>query len=302
MINFIFLYEINNCLSSSCNCLNLQCDITHFSFQPSSVDNEDGCEICTVDTPTGTLSVNTNKPVDTFSNGPNKCSLILKWTSKTNSLLAPDKLLQQKQPITSLPIYIDFLPAMESLKPTSRGAGYTHDYFVMPKSCNVCEYDDYKWRKSWCMAEMQAFKTEMSEKHRRCYQITKYLTKDSMDFHVNKYMIKNVVLQHSTTCLDTSDNYVNCVIKVYQDIVIAYNRREFLSYNSNINILSNTGNDYRRMHETYYREFLRQLHSVSETDTFDRFVSRLWSSCESAACENLKRYRNFDRINDFVIT
>ena len=201
MINEIFLYEINNCLASSCDCLTLHCERNKFSFEPSSVDNNDGCDTCTVDTPTGTLSVNTNKAVDIslFSVRPNKCSLVLKWTSKTKSLLAPDKLLQQKQPIISVPI-----------------SEYTHDYFVVPKSCNVCKFDDYKWRKSWCIAEIQAFKTEMSEKHRRCYQITKY--------HQNlskPYLIKNVVIQHSITCSDTSDNYVDCVIKVYQDILNA---------------------------------------------------------------------------------
>ena len=227
-------------------------------------------------TPTGTLSVNTNKAVDIslFSVGPNKCSLVLKWTSKTKSLLAPDKLLQQKQPIISMPIYIDFLPAIESLKPTSPGDGYTHDYFAVPKKCNVCEYDyddQYRWRRSWCIAEIQAFsKTKISDKHRRCYQIMKYLP------NIRKYLIKNAVLQHSTTCSDTSDNYVNCVIKVYQDIGNAYNRGEFLSYHSNINILSKTSDDVCKIYEAYYREFLTQLYSVSTTDTFDSFVSRLW--------------------------
>ena len=208
---------------------------------------------------------------------------------------------------------------MEYLKPTSRGARYTHDYFVVPKSCNVCGYPfdaDSRWRKSWCMAEKQAFKTEMSDKHRRCYQITKYLTniskswclaeiqalktemsekhrrcfqivkylaKDVKYIRENKYLLKNVVLQHSTTCSDTSDNYVDCVIKVYQDIGNAYNRWAFLSYHSNINILSTTGLIDCKKYEAYYQEFLTQLHSVSETDTFDSYVTRLWSRSESAA-------------------
>ena len=290
MINDIFLYEINNCLTSSCDCLTVHTEEMSYSFHQSSLNTKYGCDKCAVDMPTGILSVNTDKAVvfgEWPGYGPNKCSLILKWTSKTNSLLAPDKLLQQKQPIISMPIYIDFLPAMESLKPTSPGTGYTHDNFIVPKNCNVCEYDDddddYRWRKSWCMAEIQAFKTGMSDKHRQCYQITKYLAKDSLGTHVNKYFIKNVVLQHSTTCSDTSDNYVDCVIKVYQDILNAFKRRKFLSYHSNINILSRTDHREWKIYEAYYHAFLTHLYSVPETAIFDRFVTGLWFRCESAA-------------------
>ena len=136
IVNDIFIYEVNNGLTSSCDCLSLRCERTRYSFQPFSLDNKYGCDKCTVDMPTGTLSVDYNKNVKSgpFTGVPSKCSLILKWTSKTNSLLAPDELLQQKQPITALPIYIDFLPAIESLKPTSPGDGYTHDYFAVPKN------------------------------------------------------------------------------------------------------------------------------------------------------------------------
>ena len=105
----------------------------------------------------------------------------------------------------------------------------------------------------------------------------KYLT------NIRKYLIKNAVLQHSTTCSDTSDNYVDCVIEVYQDIVNAFKSKEFLSYQSNINILSNTYHAYRRKNKAYYQEFLTQLHSVSETDTFDSYVTKLWSSSKFAA-------------------
>ena len=283
-INDIFLYEINKCLASSCGCLTFHTHRLSYSFQSSSLNTINGCDKCTVDKPTGSLSVNTNKAIDPNSRGLNNCSLVLIWTSTTNRLLAPDKLLQQKQPIISMPIYIDFLPAIESLKPTSRGARYTHGYFDVSKRCNKCFVDrEYRCRRSWCMAEIQAFRSRTSHKHRKCYQITKYLAKDPWCFHVNKYLLKNVVLQHSTTCSDTSDNYVDCVIKVYQDIVNAFKSKEFLSYQSNINILSNTHHAYRRKNKAYYQEFLRQLYSVSETDTFDSFVTRLWSSCKSAA-------------------
>ena len=150
--------------------------------------------------PTGVLRVNTEKTIDKVLT---KCSLILMWTSKATSLSAPDELLSYKLlPIHSLPINLDFLSALEYLKTTPSGAVDEHDYFIVPKNCNVCsdvfsldplvpvkvyipalksystsdvmipkrciEHDDdpiYKWRKSWCMAEVNAFNTAMSDKH-----------------------------------------------------------------------------------------------------------------------------------------
>ena len=69
-----------------------------------------------MDMPTGTLYVNTEIDIYQRINGPNNCSLIFQWISKTKTLSAPDDLLLQKpQPISSLPIYVDFLPALESM-------------------------------------------------------------------------------------------------------------------------------------------------------------------------------------------
>ena len=121
-ISDLFLSEINYCLTSPCDCLSLQCDkdvigLSKISLQPSSVEYNHGCGECTVDMPTGTLHVNTEININQyFLGGPNKCSLIFQWISKAKSLSAPDKdLLQEPQPISSLPIYTDFLPALESL-------------------------------------------------------------------------------------------------------------------------------------------------------------------------------------------
>ena len=121
----------------------------YISFQQSPMRH--GCEICTVKTPTGTLSVNTTVINEGGWSSPNNCSLILQWTSSVNSLSAPDRLLLHKSfQISSLPIFIDFLPALESLKPTTSGAVDSHDFFIVPKGCNVCRADDCntRWRKS----------------------------------------------------------------------------------------------------------------------------------------------------------
>ena len=118
--------------------------------------------------PTGTLSVNTEIPVNhVVPSGLDNCSLICQWTSKANSLSATDNLLlQEPQQLTSFPKRVDFLSALESLKPKPSGDGYDHDYFIVPKHCNVCYWHDGNgWRKSWCMAEIITFVNEMSDKH-----------------------------------------------------------------------------------------------------------------------------------------
>ena len=123
--------------------------------------------------PTGTLLVNTETNIEPRSNDPNNCSLIFLWRSKSKTLSVPDKLLLQKpQSVSSLPIYVDFLPALESRKHYSATCD-EHGFFIVPKRCKVCRCgdSDHRWRQSLCIAELYAFKTEMSDNHRSCYQI-----------------------------------------------------------------------------------------------------------------------------------
>ena len=282
VISDLFLNEINYCLTSSCDCLSLQCDKDKYgrykiSFRPASVEHNHGCGECTVDMPTGTLHVNTEIKIDQNSSGPNACSLIFQWTSKTKTLSVSDKLLlQEPQPISSLPIYIDFLPALESLKPTSPGPGDEHDYFTVPKSCNIC-YDEEsfrRWRKSWCMDEIQAVTLAMSDKHRRCYQIMKYLSEVRVFGKLSNYHVKTVVLRHYTTCSDTTDDCVDCVMGMFRDLGQAYKTNELLSYQSNLNI-SNKANSY---HSNYCEHYITRLCSVSDTDSWETFIRKIEAS------------------------
>ena len=226
--------------------------------------------------PTGTLHVNTKISIYPSSKGPNDCSLIFQWTSKTNTLSAPDRwLLQKPQPISSLPIYVDFLPALESLKPNSSGPGDEQDYFIVPKTCNVC-YDETfrsfrdRWRKSWCMAEIQSITTDMSGKHRRCYQIMKYLSKAKSWYLLPNYHIKTAVLRHHTTCSDVTDDCVDCVMALFRDLLLAYKTTELLSYQSNFNILNENNSDQSHNCVLY----ITKLCSVSVTDSWKTFISK----------------------------
>ena len=290
VISDLFIKELNHCLTSSCDCLTYQCNEDKYrdyeiSLRPSSVEHKHGCGECTVDMSTGTLRVNTEIPVEQITSGPNKCSLIFQWTSKAKSLSAPDKLLlQEPQLLSSLPIYVDFLPALESLKPTQSGARDEHDYFIVPKRCNVCknhDYDDYagygfRWRKSWCLAEINAFTKDMSDKHRRCYQVMKYFSERSWGGGLSSYHIKTVVLNHHTTRGDTTDDCVDCVIGILRELLQAYETKELLSYQSNLNIINREVDDNMKILKSYCDLLIHKLCSVSATDTWQKFIWKIY--------------------------
>ena len=237
-----------------------------------------------VSMPSGTLRVNTEKTTDQYMDGPNNCSLIFKWTSKAKSMAAPGDLLFEKpQTINSLSIYVDFLPALECLKPASPGAGRKHGYFVVPKRCNVCDDQNFRWRKSWCLAEINAFTTKMSDKHRKCYQIMKYLSERGLNYSIN-YHIKTVVLRHHTTCSDTTDNCGECVMIMFRDLLKAYKTNKLLSYQSNLNILNQPNHNelkgqYKNLiasaEEDDCDRLIKTLNSVSTTDSWKTFIRKI---------------------------
>ena len=286
VISNLFLNEINYCLTSSCDCLSIQCDKDSLgrykiSLRPS-VEHNHGCGDCTVDMPTGTLHVNTEINIDQDSRGPLNCSMIFQWNSKTKTLSAPDKdLLQKPKPIFSLPIYVDFLPALKSLKPTLSGSGDEHHFFIVPKPCNGDnENCEDRWRKSRCTAEIQAFTSKMSDKHRRCYQIMKYLSgarvfqkvPNFWPEQLPNYHIKSVVLRHHTTCSDTTDDCVDCVIRIFRDLQRAYEKKELLSYQSCTNI-GQYNFSYTNILQC--KGFINTLCSVSDIDTWETFIKKI---------------------------
>ena len=280
VISDLFLNEINYCLTSACNCLSFQCKQSNYvrceiSLRPSSTHHKHGCGECTVDMPTGTLAVNTGIYIEQRSFGPNDCSLIFQWTSRAKSLSAPDRrLLQEPQPVSQLPIFVDFLPALESLTPSSSGAGEEHDFFIVPKSCNVCSDIGYWWRKSRCMAELNAFTTDMADKHRHCYQIIKYLLEIQQPFNkLPSYHIKTIVLRHHTECTDTTDELVQCVLKIYQDLRQAYETKNLMSYQSNLNLSKQSDSYVIQM--VLCLKFINTLCSVSVTDTWETFIEKM---------------------------
>ena len=282
VVSYLFLKEINLCLTLSCECLSVSfsrprdTSICQHEISFRRRPTKHGCDDCTVDMPTGFLSVNTSIFIDGEDVGPANCSLIFFWTSKAYNLAAPDMyLLREPQNMSTLPIYVDFLPALEFRKPTLSGKEQEHDCYIVPKNCNTCEIPNV-WRKSWCITEINEFVNNMSEKHRQCYQIIKYILSIVPEAHnvINNYHVKTIVLQHTSTCLDTTDKWEACVIKMLQDLLHALKEGGYLEhFQEHINILTNYGHCDES--SSIYQQLLDLLSSVSNGDTWDTFVSKI---------------------------
>ena len=277
-INHLFVQELNFCIASSCNCFSVQYELddvdeTHFrriSF------NQQGptCSRCTVDMPTGSLRVNTCIDIDSSSGSPADCSLIFLWTSKIQSLNAPvDLTLQKTSPVANLPVYVDFLPALQLN--TSSANEHEHDVFLVAKRCHQCLND--RWRKSIFVTEINYMQIVMTEKHLKCFKIFKYLMKVCAHrgvnlMYFNQYVVKNVAFQHDMECSDSSKDIAECVVKMLCDLEHAYKSGRLISLVTGANIIM--FNIYGNRFD-YIRQIIDRLCSVSETDSWETFAQKL---------------------------
>ena len=238
----LFWREINTCLGSDCHCFYVQCDKeptfpTYSYILAAECKSDYRCDKCVVEMPTGILRVNHSVAVGSDPTAA-KCSLAFMWTSKANTLPVYDYLLQEEaRQVTSLPVHVDFLPALEVRKPDEA----THDFFLVPKDCNGCGYDEDNWRKSNCMAEIAYIVKEMSEKHRKCYKIIKYFLStvviEVISPNINWYYVKTVTLNHSRECSDSSEDCAECVLKILTDLKHVYETKTLTSFHeSGVNI------------------------------------------------------------------
>ena len=235
----LFWREVNTCLGSDCQCFSVQYnDIIAPSYSyklAAECESDYRCDKCVVEMPTGILRVNHSVSVGKLKDA--NCSFVLMWTSKANTLPVYDSSLQNEaRQVTSLPIHVDFLPALEVRK--DKPDEPTHDFFLVPKHCNVCD-DRERWRKSNCMAEIAYIVKEMSKKHRKCYKIIKYFlsTEDiSRNIiwwyvsYINWYYVKTVALNHSRECSDSSEGCAECVLKILTDLQHAYETKKLTSF------------------------------------------------------------------------
>ena len=241
----LFWREVNTCLGSDCHCFSVQYDdepyFQSYSYKlAAQCESDYRCDKCVVEMPTGILRVNHSVSVGGVNSVD--CSLVFMWTSKANTLTVYDQMLQKKaRQVTSLPIHVDFLPALEVLKANPDTA--VHDFFLVSKHCSV--YDDYKdmvndrWRKSNCMSEIAYIVNEMSVKHRKCYKIIKYFLSTVEFDYINWYHVKTVTLNHSRECSDSSEGCAECVLGILTDLKQAYETGTLTSFHgSGVNIFS----------------------------------------------------------------
>ena len=241
----LFWREVNTCFGLDCQCFSVQykdyANYPYYSYKlAAECESDYRCGKCVVEMPTGILRV-----YHLVSVGKSKdanCSLAFMWTSKANTLPVYDRWLQaEARQVTSLPVHVDFLPALEVLKAKPDEA--VHDFFHVPKHCNVCGYGMDKWRKSNCIAEIAYIVNEMSEKHRQCYKIIKYFlsTVVIIRFKPNWYYVKTVALNHSRECSDSSEGCAECVLKILTDLKQAYETRTLTSFHEpGVNIFRET--------------------------------------------------------------
>ena len=296
----LFKREINTCLFSDCHCFSVVLDYNRFispfcgfSYKSSAEHKSDySCFKCVVVLPTGILSVNDSEVIGRGRRS--NCSLMFRWTSKAQTLSVSDKLLQKNsQIINSLSIHVDFLPALEILKARQGKAAREHDFFLVPKDCKVCKGSN--WRKSNCMAETAYIVNEMSEKHRKSYKIIKYyhatfirpvaglgairrrkalfeqsftkLLKENVT-SIDGYHVKTAILKHSRDCSDSSEDYANCVLKVFTDREHAYRTKVLHSFHdSGVNVFASTYIEFISDCGWLLQQINERLCSVTNTDS-----------------------------------
>ena len=251
-----FTRETNNCLAS-CGCQEVkypdQNSWWNYTFEPSSTcsKTQQGCEKCTVHRRTGTLRVKTSVEMGTRVN----CTLIFKWTSKAKTLCTRDRYcLPKTEKMENLTIRFDFLPAIEVFQSKQQSADvaacsfsglvlnttsseYEHYCFLVPKDCVLC--NKYRtWRRSGCRAEIDTIVNKMSDKHRKCYQVLKNLTRLTLAMYsLNNYYLKVAMLHHNSLCSDAGEDCAECVFKVHDELQHAYKTSQLKSLHSQANLL-----------------------------------------------------------------
>ena len=248
--------------------------------------NSSVCDGCIV-RPTGILHLNTSIPIllHSESQTPSKCSLILEWRSNHGTLYTANLESTQARKAKNLPIFIDLLPAFESKTPHVSPFGYAFQTFLIPKYCNFCCSSPTVtyWKKSMCLSEIHTVANEMTDKHRKCYRIIKLLLElmdDTIWYYsyLNQYEVKTMVFHHTRTCMDSSDDCVDCVLRILCEVQHAYETQNLKSFHSDqkFDDISDT---------RVFERFIVKLCSVSTKDSLDTFVRKIAARYSDEAIE-----------------
>ena len=282
-VDVLFWKELTQSMTDSCHCLTFKYQDRGSLYHYGSFEQkhgQHGCEECVVDMQTGSLRIETYVNIMQVGGrvpSPARCSLILLWKSKENSLNVPDNLLQTYRCVKSIKVYIDFMPALDLNKQMHFGrvvlCSESID-FIVPKICVVCKDMD-GWRKSNCVAEADYIVRKMSQSHRQCYKTIKYilqLINDPYSRNIEQYRVKTAVFDHCRTCSNLPKETGKCALTILSEIQRSYNRKldhlyqreppTFLS----VNELSNKIN--------LYNIVLNELYSLSNNGSFNMRMFR----------------------------
>ena len=121
------------------------------------------------------------------------------------------------------------------------------------------------------MAEVNDFIENLSGKHRKCYQILKYHIAIGFLLNVRDYHVKTVVLHHSLAlCIPTND-VIDCLREMLQELLQAYESRELKQFNEpRINLLSGYGDcDIQKISN---RRLIKVLGLSHDCNYFEKFI------------------------------
>ena len=264
----LFKSELYYSIASSCNCLSVVEDIfpdvsilfpRKYSFVKKAFQTHSECGKCSIGKESGFLQIATSVQNEF-------CSLILIWTSIDGTLFAPDEIsLQKSHQIKYLPIYIDFLPAIEISKPNGNVTAIGNVDFLVPKRCVSCDSSS-AWRASFCKTEIDMFVNRMSGKHKKCYAVLKFF----LDYkYRTPYHVKTALLNHCMTCLCSSTDCLHCVTDIFRKLRKAYKRHELKAFGRQTNLLPDRDYCFRlsRVYELRINQILKVLSKCSEWKT-----------------------------------
>jgi hypothetical protein len=270
-ISFSFSFDIMKSVNYICNCFNfdakmkfLQKDecckyVVHGTVSKPGA----GCELCTEHRSSGFMQLATGD--DVGSPYYNNCSVVLKWTSKSHFLQAPDPsdyTIKRNQ--DHLYVLVDFVPAFEvqtmeasvQENDTSvKAPVLIHECYLVPKLCkwghNTC------WRISNCDTEIRLLKSA-SQDHRYAYMILKFISEIVFSGYIQDgsvpttYEIKMVVLHHINTCkicvLST------CIQNLLDDLATCFSQQSLSHFVNGSNLLqANTRGNLPVQNNTWHR-------------------------------------------------
>ena len=222
--NWDFLEALYSRIHSRCSCC-VDPDDTS-----SEYDRHDSrpCTECTVVRDTGYLQIAKIPDIspDNVKHSEH-CSLVFYWTSRTDSILAPNvETLQPTEKIKRLVIRVDLLPAFEF--PSNRdGDKCGIKRFIIAKKCPspFC-MEQRSFMVSYCMHELNAI-SHVWDQHRQSYIIIKFLYGQfkyltGLEKYMNSYHAKVAFLTHCQTCTDERKDCTTCITEILQSLVEAY--------------------------------------------------------------------------------